>query len=171
MYGREIIWELFQQKTWQGGQGKLSFSIEHKPLIEMSLAQCCEDQLMPINQAGSQGEFPWEITMRFLPFLGRSCPGTGPANNHPPWHSKAWNTFRTCLSYGEKVHWLWSFQLLQALAVNCFSTFPSSFSWTLSRWDVLELFPRVPRVPLDLLCLQSVVCVCCTQIPAMDQEI
>lgn len=76
MYEREIIWELFHQvilETWQGGQAELSFSVEHKPWIEMSLAQCSGDQLTPRNQtvlnpADSKGEFPLQ---RFLLFLGQ----------------------------------------------------------------------------------------------------
>lgn len=70
----------------------------------MSLAQCCEDQLIPINlsvwnQADSKGEFPLQ---RFLPFLRRSHPGTGSANNQPLGQSKAWNTSRGCLGWWRK---------------------------------------------------------------------
>lgn len=54
---------------------------------------------------------------------------------------------------GETIHWLCSFQLLQVLAVSCFSTFPRGFPCTLSRCDILELFLWVPCVPLGLLCL------------------
>lgn len=70
----------------------------------MSLAQCCEDQLTPINQtvlnqADSKGEFPLQ---RLLPFLGRSRPGTGSANNQPLWPCRAWNTSRGCLGWWRK---------------------------------------------------------------------
>lgn len=68
-----------------GGSGRVCFSVEHKPLIEMSLAQCWEDQLIPINQTGKP-RFQRGISMpRFLPFLGRSHPGTGSADNQPLW--------------------------------------------------------------------------------------
>lgn len=88
-----------------GGSGRVKFFYRtDKPLIEMSLAQCCEDQLTPINQtvlnqADSKGEFPLQ---RLLPFLGRSRPGTGSANNQPLWPCRAWNTSRGCLGWWRK---------------------------------------------------------------------
>lgn len=163
MHEREIIWELFDQvilETWQGCQGE--FSIEHKPLIEMSLARCWEEQLIPTNQTGKprfQGEFPLP---RFLPFLGRSRPGTGSANNQPLWPETlpepAW-------AGGEKIHELCSFQLLQALPVRCFFTFPSGFMHLEQMWCPGALCSTGPAVSAerDLFC--------CTQIPALGQEV
>lgn len=172
MYERELIWELFHQvilEMWQGGQGELSFSIEQKALIELSLAQCCEDQLIPINPAVKPSRFQRGISIAGVfavsqEFTSRDCS----ANNPPLWQCTAWNTPTLCLGWWRKDPFV--VLLPAAAAANCFFTFPKGFTCALSRGDVLELFLWVPWVPLDLLSLQSGLCVCCTQMPALDHE-
>lgn len=177
MYESEMIWELFLQvvlEMWQGGQGELSFSIEHKPLIEMSLAQGCEDQLRPINQTVQPSRFQRGISIAevfAVSWAFTSGSGTGSANNQPLWHCKAWNTSRDCLGWWRKDPLTVILPAASGTGWKLFLHISQWFYVYLGQMCCPGALPLSSLCSEDLVCLQSMVCVCCTQTPAMDEEI